>query len=435
MRRTLYPFSSLLMSLAILLTGSGLLGTLLAVRMGVEEFPTRIIGLVMACYSVGFVIAPLVCHRIIRKVGHIRTFAALSAIAAGSTLVYPVMIDPVVWALMRGVFGFCLAGLYMLAESWLNDRTPREYRGQVLAFYSITTYAGLGGGQFLLNVWPVTGFELFSVAAFLFAVALVPVALTRASSPQIIEARSVGLRRLYAISPLGLFGAACAGVISGSFMAMGPVFAEGVGFTLAQVSALMGATVLGGLLLQWPLGKLADIYDRRWTVFGVALGVALCSVLIALAARGPPGGGVLLLSAVWGGLAFTIYPLSLAIANDSIAPEELVGAAAGLLMTHGVGMIFGPVAAAYLMEATGPQGLFWGTGSVAALLAGFAYYRHRVGAPLVVAEQADFVTMPATSTAYASALDPRSEERQLEFDFGPGEEAVEATEAEDMPNR
>ncbi|RFA39001.1 MFS transporter [Alkalilimnicola ehrlichii] len=230
MHRLLYPFIALLLSLAILLTGGGLLGTLMSVRMGVEGFPTQIIGIVMACYSVGFVLATLVCGKLIRIVGHIRTFAALSAVAASSTLVYPLIVDPIAWALMRGVFGFCLAGLYMLAESWLNDRTPREYRGQILAFYSITTYAALGGGQFLLNVWDVSGFQLFSLAAFLFALSLVPVALTRAPSPEIIEARPVGIRELYDISPLGLIGATCAGAIAGSFFAMGPILRKAPAF-------------------------------------------------------------------------------------------------------------------------------------------------------------------------------------------------------------
>lgn len=421
MFRLLLLFVALLCSLAVLLTGSGLLGTLLAVRMGVEGLPPRVIGSVMACYSIGFVVATLVCERIIQKVGHIRAFAAFAAIAAGSTLVYPLFVNAWVWGAMRGVFGFSLAGLYMLAESWFNDRTPREYRAQMLAFYAITTYAGQGGGQFLLNLYPVTGYELFSIAAFLFAVALVPVALTRAPSPQIVQARPVGLGRLYDISPLGLAGSASAGMINGAFMAMGPVFAQGVGFSLASVSVLMGGTVLGGLLLQWPLGKLADLYDRRWTMFWVAVSVALCSTVIAVFA-GDSLSTVVVLAVLWGGFAFTIYPLSVAIANDFVAPDELVGLAAGLLMVHGVGMIIGPLGAAALMETIGPVGLFWGVAAVAGSLALFAYYRHQVGTPIVAEEQTGFRSMPVTSTAHVAVLDPRSDEHQLEFDFGHDDE-------------
>ena len=429
MRRLLYPFLALLVSLAILLTGGGLLGTLLSVRMGVEEFPTQVIGLVMACYSVGFVVATLVCERIIRKVGHIRTFAALSAIAASSTLIYPLAVEPWVWGLMRGIFGFCLAGLYMLTESWLNDRTPREFRGQVLAFYMITSYAALGGGQFLLNLWDVSGFQLFSLAAFLFALSLVPVALTRAPSPELVDARPIGLRELYAISPLGLLGSTCAGVIAGSFFAMGPVYAGGAGFSLSEVAALMGATILGGLVLQWPLGKLADVYDRRSTILGVALAVGGCSFAIAIAGAGPSL-LILGLAALWGGLAFTVYPLSLALANDFVAPEDLVGAAAGLLMMHGVGMIVGPIGSAYLMERIGPAGLFWGVGATALLLALFALYRKQVGEPLPLDEQTDFVAVPLAATVLTATLDPRSEEQQLEFEFEFAAEPTGADEGE-----
>jgi MFS family permease len=416
MRRLLYPFFALLLSLGILLTGVGLLGTLLAVRMGVEGFPTQVIGLVMASYSVGDVLATLLVDKVIRKVGHIRTFAALSAIAAGSTLLYPLLVHPVMWASMRAVLGFCLAGLYMLTESWLNDRTPRDYRSQVLAFYSITTYAALGGGQFLLNLWDITGFQLFSLAALLFALALVPVALTQAPSPQIIEAHPVSLRRLHEISPLGLVGSTCAGLMAGGFMAMGPVFAQGAGFSLTEVSGLMAATILGGLLLQWPIGRLADVYDRRWIIFWVAVGVGILSALIALSAETLPL-AVLALSVLWGGLAFTVYPLALAVANDFIRPEELIGAAAGLLMVNGVGMIVGPVAFGWLMVVLGPAGLYWGIALVAALLALFAYYRHQVGEPLLVEEQTEFVTVPIASSAFTAALDPRGEEHQLEFEF------------------
>lgn len=418
MTSMLYPYIALLASLAILLTGGGLLGTLLAVRMDIEAFPTQIIGVVMACYSVGFVIAAMTLPRIISQVGHIRTFAVLAGLAAGSTVLYPLLIDPVVWALMRGVFGFSVAGLYMVTESWLNDRTPREFRGQILAFYSITTYAALGGGQFLLNLYPARGFELFNAAALLFALALLPVALTRSRSPEIAEARPVGLKKLHDASPMALLGSCVAGVVAGGFLGMGPVFAKGAGFSLGQVSLLMGMTILGGLLLQWPIGRLSDRYNRRVVLAGVAGVVTMASVLIALLVQVSPL-LVILLATVWGGFAFTMYPLSLSLIGDFVNADEMVGASAGLLLVHGIGMIIGPVAGGYLMDRLGSDALFWGIALSALLLAVYGLWRQRVGETIIVADQGEYVTVPSVAVApIATALDPRSEEVQLEFDFG-----------------
>jgi MFS family permease len=415
MTRLLYPFLALLLSLSVLLLGSGMLGTLLALRMELEQFGTTTIGVVMACYSIGYVMASLWFGRIIMRIGHIRAFAVLAALAAGSTLIYPLLIHPIPWAVMRTVLGFAVAGLYMVAESWLNGRTPREYRGRVLAFYSIATYAALGGGQFLLNLWPVDSFHLFSLSALLLAVSLIPVAMTRAPSPELIEARPVDVRRLYVISPLGAIGSLAAGIMAGGFMALGPVFGRQVGLSVAEVSVLMGAGVLGGLLFQWPLGRMSDRHSRRLTIVSVAAGVAATSVLLALVAPRSEL-GLVVLASLWGGLAFTLYPLCLALANDFIGPDELIGAGAGLLLMHGVGMIIGPVAMGRLMEWLGPSSLFASIALVALLLALFGLWRQRVGAPLSVADQGHYVVVPST-TAFAATLDPRAEEPQMELPF------------------
>lgn len=353
MIRLAHSFGALLTSLVVLLLGSGLAGTLVALRMELEQFATTTIGLVMACYSLGYVLATLWFGRIIVRVGHIRSFAILASSAAGSTLVFSLFIDPVVWAVMRGIFGFSIAGLYMVTESWLNGRTPREYRGRMLAFYGISTYAAMGGGQFLVNLWPVEGFELFALATLLLGLSLIPVSLTRAPTPEVIETRPVPLRRLWRISPLGTMGSLCAGIVLGAFLALGPVFGRQVGLSVGEVSVLMGASLLGGLLLQWPVGGLSDRYGRRLSIVMVAIGLTIASWLLPLLG---PGSDLLLvlLAVLWGGLAFTIYPLSLAMTNDHIEPEELIGAGAGLLLMHGVGLIVGPILLSQLMAWQGP---------------------------------------------------------------------------------
>jgi MFS family permease len=418
--RLLAAFIALLLSLAVLLTGGGLLGSLVALRMEHEGFNTPMIGAVMACYSAGFIIASMYFSRIILRVGHIRAFGVLAALAAGSTLIYPLVISPIAWGVMRGVLGFSVAGLYMVVESWLNGRTPREVRGTVLAFYSIATYAALGSGQLLLNTWPIDGFQLFSLAALLFAVSLLPVALTRAPSPELVQARPVGLLRLYRISPLGLVGSAGAGLLSGTYVALGPVFGRQAGLEISDVASFMAAGMVGGLLLQWPVGWVSDRVSRRLVIVGVSALVALASAAIVLVGGGSVG-LLIGLTLLWGGLTFTLYPLSLALSNDFIEPEELIGTGAGLLLVHGVGMMLGPVLVGQLMQDLGTGALFGSLAAVAAFLAVFGLWRQRVGQPLAVADQGHYRAVPLDVTPQIGGLDPRWEEPQLEFDFTGGE--------------
>ncbi|MEX0729442.1 MAG: MFS transporter [Aquisalimonadaceae bacterium] len=418
MGKTLSSLAALFVSMGTLLMGGGLLGTLLAVRMGVEGLRPEVIGLVMACYSVGFVVATLVCARIIQKVGHIRAFAAFAAIAACSALFHGLFFDPVLWALMRVAFGFAVAGLYMVTESWLNDQTPREYRGRVLGIYVIVTSLTLGTGQFLLNLWDVSGYQLFSLAAILMAAALVPVALIRVSSPEIRETGRVSLRQLYRISPLAMYAAFAAGLINGGFFALGPVFAVSVGFSTTAVATFMGSAILGGLFLQYIIGRLSDHFDRRLVIVVVATLVSMVSLVLASLDR-PVLAVTIGLAGVWGGLNFTVYALGLALAHDFMSAEERVPASATLLLVHGVGMICGPLLLSAIMGWVGPEGLYLGFSVIAISIAVFGWYRNRVGESIEVTEQEAYVATPQvlTSTPMTQALDPHFDDPQLEFEF------------------
>lgn len=433
MLRTLGSLSPLFLSMGILLLGGGLLGTLLAVRMGVEGISPDVIGLVMACYSVGFVLATLVCSRIIQKVGHIRCFAAFAAIAACSALVHGLHVDPWLWAGMRITFGFAVAGLYMVTESWLNDRTPREFRGQVLGIYVVVTSVSLGSGQFLLNVWDVSGYQLFSLAGILMAAALVPVALTRVTSPEILPTRRVGLRTLYAISPMAMATAFAAGLSNGGFFALGPVFAVGMGFSTAEVASFMGAAILGGLFLQYLIGRLSDHFDRRRVIIVVTTLVAMVSLVIA-SLQQPPLALIIGLAALWGGLNFTVYALGLALAHDFMAPEERVPASATLLLVHGSGMILGPLLLARFMGVLGSQGLFLGLAIIGVCIACYGWYRDRVTETIPVTDQEVYRAVPqvVASTPMTPILEADSEDTQLAFDFDPPADNGEARERTDV---
>ena len=425
MSRTLASLATLFLSMGILLLGGGLLGTLLSVRMGMEGLRSETIGLVMACYSVGFVLATLTCTPIIQRVGHIRCFAAFSALACCAALIHGLRVDPWLWGGMRILFGFSLAGIYMVTESWLNDRTPREFRGRVLSIYIIVTSVALGSGQFLLNVWDVSGYQLFSLAAILMAVALVPVALTRVASPELRPTRRVGLRRLYEISPLATVTAFASGLTNGAFFALGPVFAVAVGFSINQVATFMGATILGGLVLQYIIGRLSDRFDRRRVITAVTSLVCVVSIGLALAYEA----GVLIVASmavIWGGLNFTIYALALALAHDFMSQEERVPASATMLLTHGVGMIAGPVLMARLMGLVGPEGLYLGFAGIAVAIAVFGWYRTRFGETLQVESQGAYRPAPQTMTAtqYSVELQVDTEEAQMEFDFESAEQGA-----------
>lgn len=423
---TLASLAALLASVGILLLGGGMLGTLLSVRLGVEGVSATTVGLVMACYSVGFVLGTLFCDRIIQKVGHIRVFAALAAVAACAALVHGLHVDPWLWAGMRVIFGFAIAGLYMVAESWLNDRTPREVRGRVLGVYVVVTSAALGLGQFALGLGDVSSHELFSVAAMLLAAALIPVALARVPSPELQSTGRVSLRQLYWISPLATVTAFGAGATNGGFFALGPVFAVQTGFSSGEVGTFMGAAVLGGLFLQYLIGRLSDRFDRRRVIMVVALLVAFASLALVLL-RDQPLWTVIVLVVLWGGANFTLYALGLAMAHDFMAPEERVPASATLLLVHGLGMIAGPVVLSRIMEFTGAHGLFLGFAVVTVLIAVFGSYRSRVGVSIEVEAQERYRAAPQAShsTQYWTGLDPESEDAQLEFDFVMPEEGKE----------
>lgn len=417
MRHTLSALTPLFASFALLVLGHGLLGTLLAVRMTVVGFSAQAIGVVAACYSVGFVVGTRLDGHAIRNVRHIRTFAALSAIAASATLAFALLINPLFWAVMRLLYGGCLAGLYMVMESWLNANTPWHLRGKILGVYSMITYLGIGGGQFLLLCASPRGITLFLLVAILISLSLVPLALARVSSPELPEIRPVRLHELYRLQPCGLAGALSSGVIIGSFLGFGPVFAKYSGFSDPEIAWFMGLTITGGFLLQWPIGILSDRYSRRAVISVVALCVAIQSVAIAWSAD-LGAGPVIALSVLWGAFAFTLYPVSVALINDHMEASQFVAASAGLLFTNSLGMIAGNLMAGQVVAVLGARSLF-GIAAVTALA--LAVYsrveRGIVRSAQGVTEPVRYQPLPRNSP-YASILDPRGEASlQLELEF------------------
>ncbi len=397
---------SLLLGIGILLVGVGLFFTALGLRAGIEQFSTIATGLVMSSYFVGFVVGTFVCPAMIRRAGHIRTFSALASIASTTAIVHAIAVDPTVWAALRLVTGFCMVGLYMVMESWLNVLAPKVARGRVFAAYVAVTLLALGTGQFLVLVGDVGGFVQLGVVSILLSLALVPVAFTRTPEPRLLVVTKVSLRRLYEISPLGTTAAFSSGLLNGAFFGMGALYASRIGLSDSGVAAFMSATIFGGALLQWPVGHLSDHYDRRRLL---TLVCTLAAVLAALADALQSAALLWLIvcAFLYGGLVFTIYGLSVALVNDWITQDEVLEAASTLLLVHGAGAVIGPIIAGLLMEALGAGGLMVYFSLVLAALALYCVWRLRVGNALPVTQQQSYVNT-IISSPVALEMDPRT---------------------------
>jgi MFS family permease len=409
MLKVIVSLFSLLLGIASLLVGMGALGTLLGVRAGIEQFGPPVTGVVMAAYFLGFIVGNYLCPPLIHRVGHIRAYAAMAAIVTAVALSHALVVHPLAWFVLRVVNGACMMGLYMVVESWLNAITPNERRGQVFAVYMATTLLAMAAGQYLILVGEITSMMPFALAAIFLSLGLVPVALTRIGQPVPMEVPRLFLRTLFAAAPLGAVGALFAGLATGAFWGMGPLFAHRIGLPPTGVALFMSAAILGGALLQWPIGRLSDNSDRRRVLAVVCLG----AVVAALATYGfilaiPD---VLYISAfIYGGFAFTVYSLSVAHTNDHLGKDQALEATRSLLLLHGIGAVIGPALAGVLMEWLGAGSLLLYFAVVLALLGLYAVFRMRSRLPIIPAEP--FKPMTGETSRVVLEMDPRVDEPQ-----------------------
>ena len=403
---------SLLVGMALLMLGAGLQATLLGVRATLENLSTFATGAVLASYYVGFVLGSIAAPVLVSRVGHIRVFAALAATAAATILVQGLYFGPWIWALLRVVSGVCFAGIYVVAESWLNDRAGENTRGVLLASYMVVVYMGLGAGQFLLNLGDPRGSVLFSTIAILISLAVGPIALTAQRAPDFALPRRVSFRELVAISPLGAAGALFSGATAGTLFALGPVYAARSGFDTAAVATFMACSILPAIVLQLPLGRLSDRVDRRTVLIGISIGAALAAaVALQLGSASP---SLFVAVAAYGGLSLTAYAVVLAHVNDHLHPTQMVAASATVLLANGIGSALGPVAVSAAMQLLGPGAFF---GSVIGLHTSFALYaawrKHATDA-VPRLEKARFVSASpqVAPTGRLAAPEAKSDERQ-----------------------
>lgn len=401
------PVAALLLSVAFLLMGNGLQGTLLPVRANIETFATTQIGLIGTAYYIGFAAGCVFGPRLVQRAGHIRTFAAMASIASAVALAHALIVTPLAWWLLRAMAGFCFATLYVVIESWLNERSTNETRGKVLAVYNMINLTVITIGQMMLTLYDPASFALFCLASILVSIAAVPVAMTAAPAPAPVGIVRLRLKRLYRTSPVGSMGALAVGLANGAFWALGPVFAQNSGLDVTGIALFMSVTVIAGAVGQWPLGRLSDRMDRRRVILAVCILASLAGIGMVVF-NDAWTYGILIFCFLFGLVAFPLYAVCAAHANDLAAREDFVETSSGMLLLFAGGAAAGAELASIAMATIGTDGLFAYTATVHAAMAVFTVIRmRRRDAPPPDAKD-KFVGLPRTAPTVFE-LDPRSQ--------------------------
>ncbi|ATI42015.1 MFS transporter [Pacificitalea manganoxidans] len=365
---------ALLLGILLLLVGNGVQGTLLGVRGGIEGFSTLAMSIVMSGYFVGFLGGSRLAPAMIRRVGHIRVFAALGSMISAILILYPAFAHPISWTLGRILIGFCFSAVYVTAESWLNNSVDNANRGKALSLYMITQSAGIVIAQGLLVLGDPSGFILFVIPSVLVSISFTPILLSVAPTPAFATTKPMSLRQLYSISPLGCIGIFLLGGMYSAMLGMASVFGSAAGLSVAQISSFVAALYLGGLCCQFPIGWMSDRLDRRGLILWISVIGAAVSALGMM--FGASSYVVLLIVAFGvGGMTNPLYALLIAYTNDYLDPEDMAAASGGLLFLNGLGAIAGPILTGWIMAQVGPYGFFLFIGLLMAALALYAAWR------------------------------------------------------------
>lgn len=364
---------ALLLGILLLMIGNGLQGTLLGIRGGIEGFSTFEMSVVMSAYFAGFLVASRVTPDLIRKVGHVRVFAALGSFISAVLILYPVATDPWVWTLLRAIIGFCFCGVYITSESWLNNAASNENRGKALSLYLLAQMAGIVAAQGILVLGDPGGFVLFIIPSVLVSISFAPILLNAAPSPAFETTKPMSLQNLIRVSPLACMGMFLLGGVFAAQFGMSAVWGTQAGLTVPQISLFVTVIYIGGLVLQYPIGWISDRMDRRQLILILSVLGGIGGLIGAVA------GGLfplyLVSGFVIGGLSNPLYALLLAYANDYMAREDMPAASAGFLFINGTGAIAGPLVTGWIMGSVGSWGYFLFIGLLMFALAGYTAWR------------------------------------------------------------
>lgn len=392
----------LLIGMMLLMIGNGVQGTLLGIRGSIEGFSTTQMSFVMSAYFLGFLFGSRMTPNMIRRVGHVRVFAALGSMVSAVLVAYAAAPDWIAWSLMRVLIGFSFSGVYITAESWLNNASTNETRGQALSLYMIMQMLGIISAQALLNVGDPSGYFLFVVPSILVSIAFTPILLTASPAPAFELTKPLNFVRLFEISPLGCVGIFLLGGVFSAQFGMASVWGSNVGLSVRDLSIFVAAIYVGGLILQYPIGWLSDRMDRRTLVLALAAVGAAVTVVPVLVE--PSFAMLVVVAACMGGVSNPLYSLLVAYTNDFLDSADMAAASAGLIFINGVGAIGGPILTGWIMAQIGPSGFFLFIAVLFGMMAFYAGWRmtrraspatETTGAYTALAPTAGFVAVEA----------------------------------------
>jgi MFS family permease len=387
---------ALLLGMFLLMVGNGIQGTLLGVRGGIENFSTFEMSLVMSAYFAGFLGGSFLTPRMIRRVGHVRVFAALGSMVSAILILFPTVTEPWFWIVLRALMGLCFSGVYVTAESWLNNATSNENRGKALSLYMIVQMGGIVSAQGLMNLGDPSGFVLFVVPSVLVSLAFAPILLAATPSPAFETTKAMSTLQLFRLAPLSCVGSFLLGGVFSALFGMASVFGGQAGLGVAEISAFVAAIYVGGLVLQFPIGYLSDRMDRRRLII-IVLGLGIAGTVLGLLGGGFPA---LLVSAfLVGGAANPLYGLVVAHANDYLTLDDMPGASGQLIFLNGVGAMGGPILTGWMMERLGPGGFFVFIAGLMTVMLVYGVYRSFQRPAPSPSETGSFAPITLTATA------------------------------------
>jgi MFS family permease len=396
--RTSWP---LLLGMFLLMLGNGMQGTVLGLRGNIEAFESTTMGYVMAGYFAGFLGGAQVTPWLLRRVGHVRVFAALASLISAAFIIFAAVVDPVAWTLMRVLVGFCYSGVYVVAESWLNDSSTNENRGRTLSAYLIVQMLGIIVAQSLINLADPGGYDLFVIMSVAVSISFAPILLSAGPAPVFSTTRRMSLRQLFHASPLGCVGTLLLGAVFACLFGMGPVYATQIGLSAAQVSVFIGTIYAGGLVLQYPIGWASDRMDRRVLIAAVtAAGAVGC--LLGLVFSGSFA-ALVVAAFVIGGTSNPLYSLLIAYVKDFLEPEDMASASGGLIVMNGIGAAGTPILVGYLMKALGPSAFLLFIAGIMTAITGYAFYRMTVRAAPALEETSPIAPISMVSGTQVTA--------------------------------
>jgi MFS family permease len=407
----------LLLGMLFLMIGNGMQGTLLGVRGGIEGFSTAEMSIVMSAYFVGFLGGSQLAPKLIGRVGHVRVFAALGSFISAVLILYPALTEPWAWIVLRVIIGFSFSGVYVTAESWLNDLSTNETRGTALSLYMIVQMTGIVTSQYLLVFADPSGFILFVIPSVLVSISFAPILLNAGQTPSFATAKPMSFAKLFRTSPTGCVGMFLTGGVFSAMFGMSAVFGTQIGLSVVQISTFVASFYVGGVLLQFPIGWISDRVDRRFLI----LASASLGALAALVGMAFVGSFTALIVAGFlvGGACNPLYALLLAYTNDYLKPEDMASASGALLFLNGIGAITGPLLLGTAMETIGPGGFFAVIALLMLVLAAYAGWRMTRRAAINVEDTVSYapvfysaspVALEAAQEVYAENVEEAAED-------------------------